>query len=488
MRQARQDSRLETSLDHLAAYPAPAAMEHRYGRRAPRPTLAVILAFGIFVLFQAYSGAQSPDRGKGGESENSGERRDGEGSDRAGDTDESRREDDVEGRDHATITACQDITAPGHYSLADNLTGVNTDIFTACVRIHDTHDVHLDCKRHTIKGNATDFAPAISVSHVDGFSISRCNLQVAAGPVILANDSTNGDVKHNTIGNLTDQQQFYISFDSVHKTRLVKNNLYASFQQFYSNDNLLRSNRAVCPIWTNNLGCSAVFVSNFGSRNTFVANSLDGRGTIGSPSNGADDGILLTDETDDLLANNIIRNTWDAGIETFGNIVRTRISSNSMINVGHAGIGAWYSNSWYHVTVSDNAVRDAEYLFLLFRIGGLRPANWDGHGIPPDRFVYFQGNRFLRNRFLGSAFPAEHAAYIPIYQSLGYDGGTLFQGERIPEESDFKLGGNIFTGNDFGHFAAAPFFGEPAAAGKIVDGGGNRCSDPPDAAYPLACQ
>jgi len=51
---------------------------------------------------------------------------------------------------NTTIPACQDITAPGDYSLAANL--LETQVNTACLRIHDTQDVHLDCNFNAIKG------------------------------------------------------------------------------------------------------------------------------------------------------------------------------------------------------------------------------------------------------------------------------------------------------------------------------------------------
>src|SRR5712664_720656 len=78
-----------------------------------------------------------------------------------------------------TIPACQDITAPGKYSLATNL--VETQANTACLRIHDTQDVHLDCKFNAIKGGTGNPAPAISVSNVQGFSITHCALQAENG-------------------------------------------------------------------------------------------------------------------------------------------------------------------------------------------------------------------------------------------------------------------------------------------------------------------
>jgi parallel beta-helix repeat protein len=274
----------------------------------------------------------------------------------------------------------------------------------------------------------------------------------------------------------------------VHNTRLIRNTINAAFQQFYSSDNLLRFNTATCPAWTNNLTCPGVFLSALGSNNTMDRNLLDGRGGAATGQNGADDGIVIQDESGDIVSNNTIQNTWDAGIETVGNITNMQISSNSIANVTQAGIGGWYWNSWNNVTVAGNTVSDARYLFILFRIFGLRAQNWDGRGAPADTAVYFQGNSFSRNQFIGSSSPASTSAYIPIYNDLDYTGGVSgIPGERAAQKSDFQLNDNIFTRNDFGHFTGAPYFAQPFTAGEVIDGGRNICSTPgPN--YPLVCK
>jgi hypothetical protein len=383
------------------------------------------------------------------------------------------------------LTTCQDITAPGNYSLASNL--VETQAETACLRIHDTHDVRLDCKFNAIKGGTGSLAPAISVTNVQGFSITHCTLQAEAGRVLMATNSSDGDLVRNTIGNLTDQQHFFILFDSVHNTRLVHNTINAEFQQVYSSGNLLRFNMATCPIWTNNSICSGVLISISGTNNTIDRNELDGKGSASTGQNGADDGVIIADESGDVVSNNIIRNTWDAGIETTGNITNTEISSNSITNVALAGIGGWYWNSWNNVTVTDNTVSDARYLFYFFRAYGLRPANWDGHGVPADTAVFFQGNLFSRNQFTDGTDPASFSSFIPIYNYLNYNGGVSgIVGERVAQPSDFQLNYNTFTKNDFGHIQGAPYFAQPFTPGEIIDGGRNICSNP-GANYPLVC-
>jgi len=386
---------------------------------------------------------------------------------------------------NSKITTCQDITASGNYSLASSL--FETQVNTACLRIHDTHDVHLDCKFNAIKGGTGNLAPAISVTNVQAFSITHCTLQAETGRVLTVANSSDGDLVRNTIGNLTDQQQFLITFESVDNTRLVHNTINAAFQQVYSSGNLLRFNTATCPLWTNNSGCAGVLLSVLGSNNTMDRNELDGKGSPSTGQNGADDGVVIQDESGDVVSNNIIRNTWDAGIETLGNITNMQINSNSITNVALGGIGGWYWNSWTNVTVTDNTVSDARYLFYFFRAYGLRPANWDGHGVPADTAVYFQGNLFSRNQFTDGSQPASPSAFIPIYNYLDYNGGvSAIVGERVAQISDFQLNDNTFTRNNFGHIEGAPYFAQPFTPGEIIDGGRNICSNP-GANYPLVC-
>jgi len=387
---------------------------------------------------------------------------------------------------NTTIPACQDITAPGDYSLAANL--LETQVNTACLRIHDTQDVHLDCNFNAIKGGAGNPAPAISINNVEGFSITHCTLQAENGRVLTASNSDDGDIVDNTIGNLTDQRQFLVQLEFVNNTRLMRNTINAAFQQLYSSGNLLRLNTVTCPLWTNNSGCAGVLLSVLGSNNTMERNELDGKGSASTGQNGADDGIIVQDESGDILSNNKIRNTWDVGIETLGNIANMQIVSNSIANVALGGIGGWYWNSWSNVAVINNTVSHAQYLFRFFRAYGLRPQNWDGRGVPADTAVYFQDNLFSGNEFTDGSFPASASAYIPIYNYLDYNNGvSALVGERVAQKSDFHLNSNTFTRNDFGHIEAAPYFSGPFTVGEIIDGGGNICANP-GLNYPLVCK
>jgi parallel beta-helix repeat protein len=383
------------------------------------------------------------------------------------------------------ITACQDITGPGSFVLVKDL--VETQPNMPCLSIHDTHNVSLNCNSHTVTASTGYPAPAISVANVDTFAIAHCTMLLvpggAEGPIFLASASSHGILTDNTFGNLSQSQ--YVSFDSVDNTSLLGNRIYGSFQQYYSNGNVLQGNTAICP---KAQICSALFISVRGSTNTIDQNLIDGQGSRLTVPYGADDGIVLQDETGDILSRNTIRNTWDEGIETVGNIANTKITSNVISSVVDAGIGGWFFNSWKNVTVANNSVSNTQELFDFFRVCGLRPQNWDGRGAPADTAVYFEGNTFSGNRFIGTQ-PNLYTSYIPIFNNFDYSRFAQvcgIPGERAAQPSDFVLDSNAFLQNDFGHVQLAPYFAAPIIPGEVVDKGGNICSNPGNP-YPLMC-
>mgnify|MGYP001122134080 CR=1 FL=1 len=132
-------------------------------------------------------------------------------------------------------------------------------------------------------------------------------------------------------------------------------------------------------------------------------------------------------------------------------------------------------------------------LFNLRRQYGLRAAGFDdAHKLPADAGVYFRNNVFSGNTLLsplsadGSTYG--YAAYVPVGDLLGYDGQvSAIAGESVAAPATFDISNNTFTGNDFGHTAKAPWFGAAVQPGMVVDGGGNACSAPEVAPYPLTC-
>jgi hypothetical protein len=213
-----------------------------------------------------------------------------------------------------------------------------------------------------------------------------------------------------------------------------------------------------------------------------------------SHSTGADDGIIVGDESKDAVFGNTISNTFDCGIEFLGDIGYSSFNNNTFTNTALCGIGGWYYISFHNNVVHGNAVSGAANLFTFMRYYGLRPANWNGHGAAADTGVYLTQNTFdgnsITNWYSTSYFqPANgYSVYIPFDQSgdyLAFDNTLNHSNETFPTPSQFHLTGNSFSNNNFG--PAAAFFGEPAYPGAVTDQGNNVCVQQSLSDYPLAC-
>ncbi len=325
---------------------------------------------------------------------------------------------------------------------------------------------------------------AVSFINTNNFSLTNCKLETTNSIPLLIKNSKDGQITGNTIG------KFYVSVYKSSNLRFKKNILGAFYQQEYSTDNVLQNNTlSVTLDPTGSFGTvGAVVVSTRGARNQIVNNLIDGKAEgVFDNKNAADDGIVIDQETADVVEGNTIANNWDCGIETFGHISKSRIARNYIKNSGVCGIGGWYYNSWKGNEVSENTIDDAPTMFLFARMHGLRPAGWDVNdpSSVADEYVYFADNRFVKNKFINAKLQKGSVSQLGssvIFMTPSGDLGNIL-GERVATKKDFILGNNLFQENDFGTALNAPHF-DPM--NMIVDGGGNICGKATDN-YPLKC-
>ena len=137
-----------------------------------------------------------------------------------------------------------------------------------------------------------------------------------------------------------------------------------------------------------------------GAYNQFLNNQINGQWD-GTPhaTQGVDDGIVLLDESHDEIENNVIQNTWDAGIESVGSLSDTLIADNHFHNVQFAAVASYIDTSWQNNTVRGNRVDDSLYL-LEVGFNGLL-----GYGVPIPTTVYFQNNQVIGNIFTNPTTP-----------------------------------------------------------------------------------
>jgi hypothetical protein len=185
-----------------------------------------------------------------------------------------------------------------------------------------------------------------------------------------------------------------------------------------------------------------------GSGNQVLENTFDG-GYDGSRNPvGQDDGIVVGDETNDVIEGNIIRNVFDAGIEGLDALTNSKIVNNTIVNAGVAGIASYWCTSWIGNTISGNSVSNSERLGrFLYDVGQGKCLNL----ATPGAFV---NNQFIGNRFTNP---------------VGFLEGMFFGFSSLPAGA---VVGNLLQGNDLG--AAAGPYTTPASG--FTDGGGNICA------------
>ncbi|HUB09206.1 MAG TPA: right-handed parallel beta-helix repeat-containing protein [Myxococcales bacterium] len=396
------------------------------------------------------------------------------------------------------LTACTAIQTPGNYLVTQDLVSATT----ACLVIDDVANVSIRCLDAGIVGypaisiqNAanvtvfgctlgsieTPYVEGVSAIGLDGGRISRCVFPISS----LLATATNGLV--------IDQCQFLQTADGVGLAYAnqsdVRDNVFVAPQPLLPDGGALVS--------------GSLITTSYGTGNTIEGNDIDGAwpndagvgpGAAGSGTLiGVDDGIILWNESSDVIRNNRIRNVFDMGIETVKTVQDTVFAGNQIDSAGNGGIGGWWWMSLAGSTLSGNVVTHSGSLFVFNRYCGLPPGQAD---------VELLNNVFQGNVYAEPPTGAFMSAYIVATDDLGFEEwpGTAQGGmncgtdDTPPDAGQFLIGNNHFQGNDFGHQVPL-FLGPPPEDGGstgIVDDGCNRCLPGgylgAQSPFPLDCQ
>jgi hypothetical protein len=197
-----------------------------------------------------------------------------------------------------------------------------------------------------------------------------------------------------------------------------------------------------------NAGTGGLVVLSGGSNNHVTHNTLNGGYDGGRADVGVDDGIIVLNESGDAIEDNSIRNVYDAGIEGVGVVTGTRLTNNTMTNLGYTGVGSYWCTAWTNNTIEGNSVTSAPRLVTIVYSTGPKC----GATIVPSAF---SGNQFVGNVFRN-----------PV-------SGTLITIRRAAVLIDMPglVQGNLIEGNDLGA-ADGPFL---SPLDGFIDGGGNLC-------------
>ena len=394
------------------------------------------------------------------------------------------------------VTDCQTISAPGNYVLGNDLSATlvpSHGDLGDCLVVQNTNNVRIDCAGHTISG-----AAALRINQVDSFEIVNCDLQakvdylpLSTVPTLVVTNSTHGAFDHSTLE--------YGQFQSKHVNHfhVFDNTIHSFYLDFHAFDTDIACNQFTSP-YNTAWAVSTIIALYRGGRNICRNNTIDGAWDLGRgppiDNVGSDDGIVIQDESDDIVEDNIIRNNWDTGVETLGVISNLQLLRNQIIGSGIAGFGGWYYSSISGSTFTGNTIDGAQKMFWFSRVYGLRPAGWDDEGGgAADTTVAFTNNIFdnnvLKNQYVYTQ-QQDASGIAWVYNDMGFQGqlGNVV-GETAPTSGQYVLTNNTFKDNQFPlSNSAPPDFGSNAVvAGMIDDSGGNICPAPTQANYPLAC-
>jgi len=365
-----------------------------------------------------------------------------------------------------SVTSCQQITSPGTYRLAADLTSADS-----CLNISNAHDVRLDCNGHKIVSTQS-LDGAVNISNASAVSMQNCDLSAndapGAGTESAGLWTTN--VKGLTISN-SQIRRAYLS--NVSRGTITGTTFTGDYQQTQCSNVTLNGDSVLA--FTDRPAAAAIVSTN--GNNNVIENSVIDGGWNGDPTTirqvGCDVGINLNSETGIHIVNNTIRNIWDNGIENTGLLSQAVIQNNTFSAIANSAIAGDHDNSWIDNQVIGNKASNTSQLFLLEHSHSANQAALT------NVTVSFEGNTFTGNQLLSQ--PTFTPSWTPA-ASFQFNNLTSTPNEQIVSVA---VGFNDFTDNNFGTAWAAPVFSLPTPP---QDGGGNICGSPAfDAPLPLNC-
>jgi len=356
-----------------------------------------------------------------------------------------------------SVNSCGTIGHSGTYVLSQDLSSAGQ-----CLNIQGADNVTLDCQGHSI--TSAQGLAALKAEGASHLTIKNCVIPGNEWPPKVLIQSNDLVMTDNTLGSvrIADSQGGVIA----------RNHMDGTLYQWQCSDMQVTDNTMTA---ATNLE-SALIVSEYGSNNLFARNHLDG-GWDGQAEDyqkvGSDDGIVIHSENGDVVASNSIKNAWDTGIETWGEINNLTITGNRIQSSQIAAIGGWWSNSWDKVNISDNKASDTPTFLMIQYFQDIlhRPDS------PPAKIDFKDVNisnntlNHVRPPILG--FP-DTAIWINLnnWFSDGFD----------PPPTAGTYNGNTISGNQFN--APPPVVAFPTTD-ILADGGGNIYGPPPTRGRPL---
>jgi hypothetical protein len=392
------------------------------------------------------------------------------------------------GSSTTAINSCgKTLTSGGNYILTSNLSVTPTSNYQ-CLTASNANHFSLDCKGHTLTITGSNVVYIISGSSDSNFLITNCTIISAANSyydAVSMSSLDNATFENDTFGTSYQTYENYTQLLLNNSSGIIFNNntlynaMYALAVSYSPGPTGTCSNNYIGNNTYTGETVSMQAAINMGScsNDVIYKNTIDGGSSNGAVSTATEDGIIIGGqdsfwlENNDTIADNTIKNVWDAGIETLAQFNNTLVTHNTITNSYIAGIAAYWYTSWKNDTISDNT----------YTVTASQPGNYTNSwpqffwaetettaSSPPTSPFYFENNNFISNTFNPSPLSTEH-------DGLRIDFGTPTQAEQ-----NAIVGNNTFTDNDFstGTYSYTPITLPQSLA---VDGGANICdirSDP----------
>lgn len=316
------------------------------------------------------------------------------------------------------------LVQPGSYTLTSDLN---------CALPIGSSGVHLDCGNHTV--SSLKLTDAIS-----GVVITNCTINAQ----LVGNGQASLTLDHDVLPggvSLTAASNFTVSNShlsgplapgpSVLGGQGTVNLVGATFARVSDN---------VVDHVTGPYGIALIQ----GGHNQALRNVVDGgyRGDVVIGNAPGDDGIIVSQESNDTIDGNTVSNVYDAGIEGVWDLTSTMITNNVVANAATAAVGSYYCTAWNNNTITGNS--------LVSGIGAFMRIEYNSVTVGCPTQGSFVNNTITNNNTRG-AFGAVGAVIV------------------LPPPA--TVSNNLLQNNDFGvaRVSITPLSG-------FVDGGGNTCA------------
>jgi parallel beta-helix repeat protein len=333
-----------------------------------------------------------------------------------------------------TVTACGFLSAPGTYLVTADLTTSPGSL--SCLNV-TISNIQLNCQGHAVS-NIT------IASGLSGLAIANCITSILA-----ATQVTNLSVIGST---LTQVVLTAASGAAIQNNTFGNTSGFAGVTLAESSGAVVRNNTFNGPSGV--AGRNAAIVLHDGMNNQVIGNTINGFYDGGPTENGVDDGVLLSNESGDLVQGNTISNCFDTGVEGLDSLTNTTIADNTMTNIGASGVATYWCTHWLNNVIRDNSVSETPGLFKAVYSQGTNC----GSQVAP---IAFSNNQLVGNRFRDPA--------------AGYGSAVVIVAPRMIVSlgaSSSVITANLLLGNDFGSEEGP----ELMPLNGFIDGGGNICA------------